>query len=118
MAARGCVISPNCFCYICGEYTIKSQQRNISDFVRKINFAYIKLKIGDQNKPWALHKVCRRCEEDFRLRFKGKKNAFRFGISMICHEQKNHTIDCYFGSFDVKLGSIKEKKKRFHKKDE
>lgn len=91
MATRGCVISPNSFCYICDEFTIKSQQRNISDFVRKVYFAYFKLKLGDQDKPWAPHKVCRRCEEDLRLWFKGKKNAFRFGIPMIWREQKNHT---------------------------
>ncbi|GBM03192.1 hypothetical protein AVEN_70608-1 [Araneus ventricosus] len=29
-----------------------------------------KLKLGDQNKPLASHKVCRRCEEDLRLWFK------------------------------------------------
>nr|CAH7748141.1 unnamed protein product [Callosobruchus chinensis] len=110
MATRGCVISPNSFCYICGEFTIKSQQRNISDFVRKVYFAYFKLKLGDQDKPWAPHKVCRRCEEDLRLWFKGKKNAFRFGIPMIWREQKNHTTDCYFCSVDVKGFNSKNKR--------
>lgn len=110
MATRGCVISPNSFCYICGEFTIKSQQRNISDFVRKVYFAYFKLKLGDQDKPWAPHKVCRRCEEDLRLWFKGKKNAFRFGIPMIWREQKNHTTDCYFCSVNVKGFNSKNKR--------
>lgn len=109
MATRGCVISPNSFCYICGEFTIKSQQRNISDFVRKVYFAYFKLKLGDQDKPWASHKVCRRCE-DHRLWFKVKKNAFRFGIPMIWREQKNHTTDCYFCSIDVKGFNSKNKR--------
>ncbi|GBP30587.1 hypothetical protein EVAR_76129_1 [Eumeta japonica] len=62
-----------CFCYICGEYTVKSQQRNISDFVKKVYFAYFHLILGDQDKPWAPHKVCRRCEEDLRLWFKHVK---------------------------------------------
>ncbi|GBN66353.1 hypothetical protein AVEN_161695-1 [Araneus ventricosus] len=60
MAPRGCVISPDNFCFICDEYTVKSQERNISDFVKKVYFAYFKLKLGDQDKPWAPHKVCRR----------------------------------------------------------
>nr|CAH7720491.1 unnamed protein product [Callosobruchus chinensis] len=84
--------------------------RNISDFVRKVYFAYFKLKLGDQDKPWAPHKVCRRCEEDLRLWFKGKKNAFRFGIPMIWREQKNHTTDCYFCSVDVKGFNSKNKR--------
>ncbi|GBM92369.1 hypothetical protein AVEN_9208-1 [Araneus ventricosus] len=65
MAPRGCLISPNNFCFICGEYTVKSQQR-ISDFVKKVYFAYFKLKLGDQDKPWLLTS----CEEDLRLWFK------------------------------------------------
>lgn len=111
MARRGCVISPDSFCYVCGEYTVKSQQRNISEFVKKVYFAYFKLKLGDQDKTWAPHKVCRRCEEDLRLWFKGKKNSFRFGIPMIWREQKNHTTDCYFCSVDVKGFNTKNKKK-------
>lgn len=107
-------MSPDSFCFICGEYTVKRQQRNINDFVKKVYFAYFKLKLGDQDKPWAPHKVCRRCEEDLRLWFKGKKNSFRFGIPMIWREQKNHTTDCYFCSVYVKgfntknLGLLKD----------
>ncbi|GFU79385.1 uncharacterized protein TNCV_871561 [Trichonephila clavipes] len=48
MATRGCVNSPNCFCYICGSYTVKKQQRNISNFVQKVYFAYFGIKLGDQ----------------------------------------------------------------------
>ncbi|GFX60909.1 hypothetical protein TNCV_2275421 [Trichonephila clavipes] len=35
MATRGCINSPNCICYICGSYTVKKQQKNISNFVQK-----------------------------------------------------------------------------------
>ncbi|GBM94774.1 hypothetical protein AVEN_245377-1 [Araneus ventricosus] len=28
------------------------------------------MKFGDQDKPWAPHKMCRRCEEDLCLWFK------------------------------------------------
>ncbi|KAL4716801.1 hypothetical protein ACJJTC_001957 [Scirpophaga incertulas] len=83
MAHRGCVISPDSLCYICGECNVKSQQRNISDYVKKVYFAYFKLILGDQDKAWTPHKVCRRCDEDLRLWFKSKKTAFRFGIPMI-----------------------------------
>lgn len=102
MAPRKCNNSPDCFCFICGEYTVLKQQLNITDFVKKVYFAYFGLKLGDQDKVWAPHKVCKRCVEDLRNWFKGKKKAFRFGIPMVWREQKNHSDDCYFCSCDVK----------------
>ncbi|GFV59594.1 uncharacterized protein TNCV_4259871 [Trichonephila clavipes] len=66
MATRGCVNSPNCFCYICGSYTVKEQQRNISNFVQKVYFAYFGVKLGDQDKSWAPHVVCSVCIEELR----------------------------------------------------
>ncbi|GBM34382.1 hypothetical protein AVEN_131473-1 [Araneus ventricosus] len=114
MAPRDCVISPDNFCFICGEYTVKSQRRNISDFMKKVYFAYFKLKLGDQDKQWAPHKVCRRCEEELRLLFKAKKNSFRSGIPMMWREQQNHTTDYYFYSVDVRGFYIKNKKNIFY----
>ncbi|PNF16265.1 hypothetical protein B7P43_G11640, partial [Cryptotermes secundus] len=77
--------------------------------VKKVYFAYFKLKLGNQDKPWAPHKVCRRCEEDLHLWFKGKKNSFRFGIPMMWREQRNLTTDCYFCSVDAKGFNTKSK---------
>lgn len=102
MSVRKCVNSPDSFCYICGEYTVLKQQLNITDFVKKVYFAYFGLKLGDEDKVWAPHKVCKRCVEDLRNWFKGKKKAFRFGIPMVWREQKNHSDDCYFCSINVK----------------
>ncbi|GBM81508.1 hypothetical protein AVEN_227764-1 [Araneus ventricosus] len=44
--------------FICGEYTVKSHQKSISDFLKKVYFAYFKSNLGDQDKPRAPHKVC------------------------------------------------------------
>ena len=90
---RKCVNSPDSFCYICGKYMVIKQQLNITDFVKKVYFAYFGLKLGDQDKVWAPHKVCKRCVEDLRNWFKGKKKAFRYAIPMIWREQKNHSDD-------------------------
>lgn len=54
------------FCFICGEFMVKKQQLNITDFVKKVYLVYFKLKLGDQDKVWAPHKVCKRCVEDLR----------------------------------------------------
>ncbi|GFV20683.1 uncharacterized protein TNCV_777281 [Trichonephila clavipes] len=69
MATRGCVNSPNCFCYICGSYTVKKQQRNISNCVQKVYFAYFGINLGDQDKSWAPHVVCSVCIEELRQWF-------------------------------------------------
>jgi hypothetical protein len=37
---------------------IKKHQRNITGFNRKVYFAYFGVKLGDQYKSWAPHKVC------------------------------------------------------------
>ena len=36
MASRGCVNAPDSFCYICGEFVVKKQQRKITEFVEKV----------------------------------------------------------------------------------
>ena len=51
-----CVKNPEYFCYICGCFTIPSQRKNISTFVKQAYFAYFKAKLGDQDKSWAPHK--------------------------------------------------------------
>lgn len=110
MASRGCLNLPDNFCYICGEYVVKKHQRKITDFVQKVYHAYFGVKLGDQDKPWAPHKVCAVCVEDLRRWSKGKKKTFRFGIPMIWREQRNHSDDCYFCSCDVTGYNTKNKK--------
>jgi hypothetical protein len=63
-------------------------------FIRKVYYAYFGLKLGDQDKSWASHKVCYVCVEDLRKWSKGKNKAFRFGVPMIWREPKNHSGDC------------------------
>ncbi|GBM98274.1 hypothetical protein AVEN_168799-1 [Araneus ventricosus] len=58
MATRGCSNDHNKFCYICGELTMKKQQRNITDFVKKLYFDYFGVKLGDQDKSCVPHIVC------------------------------------------------------------
>ena len=110
MASRGCVNSPDSFCYICGNFTVKKQQRNITDFVRKVYYTYFGVKLGDQDKSWAPHKVCSICVEELRQWSQRKKQSLNFGITMIWREPKNHSDDCYFCSCDVRGFNLKNKK--------
>ena len=92
---RKCVTCPDSFCYICGAFTTPKQRRNISEFVKRAYFSYFKVKLGDQEKPWAPHKVCHSCEENLHQWTKGK-DKITFGIPMIWREPRDHVTDCYF----------------------
>ena len=62
MSKRRCTNDPDVFCYICGEFTVKRQMMEIDDFVQMAYLAYFRLKLGDQDKLWAPHMVCKTCK--------------------------------------------------------
>ena len=64
MANCGCKNSPNTFCYICSDFVVKRYQWDISEFVKKVYFAYFGVEIGNQYKCWVPHKVCYVCVEN------------------------------------------------------
>jgi peroxiredoxin len=49
MATRSCINIPDIFSYICGQYVIKKQRQNITDFVEKAYYAYFGMKLGDKS---------------------------------------------------------------------
>ena len=59
--SRECKISPNNFCYICGQYTVKNQKRDISSKIKELYQSYFEEEIGDQDKEFAPHIVCITC---------------------------------------------------------
>lgn len=109
---RACFLSPDLFCYICGEYTLKEEHRkHITVFVKKAYFAYFKVKLGDQDKSWAPHIVCKTCVEHLRQWTCGKRKCLKFGIPMVWREPKNHYDDCYFCVVNIKGINGKNHKK-------
>lgn len=107
---RNCSNLPDSFCYICGEYTIKRRRQSITQFVRRAYHAYFQDKLGDQDKPWAPHTVCKSCVEGLRNWSKGKKQSLGFGIPMVWREPQNHTDDCYFCMVNTSGFNSKNKK--------
>ena len=103
-----CLNDPDSFCYICGLYIYQDQRSNITDFVQKAYAAYFKMKIGDEDKSWAPHIVCRSCVENLRRWTKGTLKCLAFGIPMIWREPRNHEEDCYFCITNI-LGFTKKK---------
>ena len=109
MSKRGCVNNPNVFCYICGSYIISMQRQNITTFVEKAYYAYFGVKLGDQDRSWAPHTVCRTCVDSLRNGSKGRKKAMPFGVHMVWREPQNHGNDCYFCTCVVKGHNQKSK---------
>lgn len=99
---RNCVNHPDVFCYICGEYTFKESRKPISDFIKRAYLAYFGVQLGDQDKSWAPHFVCKTCVEHLRQWTNGKRKSLKFGVPMVWREPKNHHDDCYFCSVNIK----------------
>jgi len=102
MERRKCKINPNKFCYICGRYMFANQSQTITYFVKKYFYYYFGIKLGDQDKSWAPHKVCISCVSTLRNWSMGRKISFSFGVPMVWRESKNHINDCYFCISNVK----------------
>src|SRR5678816_1429911 len=113
---KACLNNPNVFCYICGEYCQENQRRNITNFVMQAYLAYFGMKLGDQDKSWAPHMVCKTCVENLRQWKNGRRKGLKFGVPMLWREPKNHHSDCYFCLVNVK-GINHYKKRKFEYPD-
>ena len=76
--------------------------------MKKAYLAYFGVKVGDQDKNWTPHQVCRTCVENLRQWTKQKKNI-GFVVPMVWREKANHVDDCYFCMTDVAGFSSKSK---------
>lgn len=89
---------------------MEQQRKNITDFVKRAYLAYFGMPLGDQDKLWAPHTVCKTCVELLRAWTKSKnKKHLKFGIPMVWREPKDHLSDCYFCMNDMR-GFNKQKK--------
>ena len=107
--SRKCKISADIFCYICGQFTVKSQKRGITPLVRKAYELYFGCKVGDQDKSFAPHIICATCAVTLRGWLKGSHASMPFAVPMIWREQKDHISDCYFCLTDVSGFSSKNR---------
>jgi len=98
MSRRSCTNHPDNFCYVCGRYTQKDQQRSISTAVKMkaAYFHYFGCKVGDQEQSWAPHICCTSCHTALNQWLVGKRASMPFAVPMIWREPQNHHDDCYF----------------------
>lgn len=109
-STRGCINHPDTFCYICGEFTTRKQRRPISKRLKISYGMYFKCQLGDQDKKWAPHITCTRCNSKLTQWLNGKNEHLPFAIPMVWREPKNHVDDCYFCLTNVNGFSSKNKK--------
>ena len=108
---RGCINDPDLFCDICTSFVSSVQRQNITPFVKNVYYAYFGIKLGDQGKAWAPHKVCRNCVSSLRQWSIGKRKSLAFGIPMVWREPNGHGKECYFCSCVVAGFNAKNKHK-------
>ena len=107
---RKCLNHPDKFCYICGEFCTSENRKSVTDFVQQAYLAYFDCRLGDQDKEWAPHIVCKCCTEHLREWTKGKRKGLSFGVPMIWREPQNHFDDCYFCAINLKGINRKNRK--------
>ncbi|XP_076043843.1 uncharacterized protein LOC143026937 [Oratosquilla oratoria] len=109
--SRHCKSSPDIFCYVCGSFTIKAQQRVITTEIKNIYQLYFGCSLGDQDKSWAPHIICSACSNGLRDWLNKRKRAMPFAVPMIWREPKDHFTDCYFCKVNVYGFTAKTKHK-------
>jgi hypothetical protein len=94
---------------VCGDYTIKLNQKIITPLIKEANELYFGSKIGDQDKPWAPHIVCANCAVYLRGWLKGSQKSMPFALPIVWQEQKDHLTDCCFCLTKISGISLKSK---------
>ncbi|GBM86111.1 hypothetical protein AVEN_167767-1 [Araneus ventricosus] len=92
---RRCVNHPDVFCFICEECTLKENRKTVCDFVKRVYLVYFGVMVGDQDKTWAPHQVCKTCTEHLRQWTTGKRKSEILHTDCLERTQ-NHFDDCYF----------------------
>ena len=108
--SRSCKNHPDSFCYIGGEFKITDERNRVTEFIQKAYNAYFGVRLGDQDKPWAPHVVCKTCVEYLRQWTQFSRKALKFGIPIIWREPENHTNDFNFCA--INLTGINKKKRK------
>ena len=108
---RGCVNDPYIFYYICKSFVPSDQRQNITPFVKNVNYAYFGVKLGDQDKAWAPHKVCSNCVSSLKQWSIGKKESLAFAVPMAWRERNANGKECCFCSCVVAGFNVKNNHK-------
>ena len=68
----------------------------ITFFAQKAYLGYVQVKLGDQDKSWALHKACKTRVEILRSWTQEKKFTYNLEYKRSGENKKIMVDDCYF----------------------
>jgi len=68
----------------------------ITPLIKERYYKYFKMRIGDQEKSFAPHTVCKKCSSNLSMWSAGKLTKLPFSTPMSWREQRSHGEDCYF----------------------
>jgi hypothetical protein len=108
---RKCINHPHTFCYVCGSFTLKTQQHTFTPNLQKLYQLYFGCPLGDQNNNWEPHVLCTSCSNGLCDWMNKRKMPVPFTIPVIRWEPENHVDDCYFCCVIVAGFSAKNKHK-------
>ena len=103
MTTRICKTSPNKFCYICGKYILSGDSVEITALIEERFFKYFGIKLGDQEKDFAPHVICRVCSTNLPFNvvsWKTEEIAIQYPYGMARVEES--LDDCYFCAVNVR----------------
>ena len=112
---RKCLNQPDQFCFVCGKFTSKKQQRNITDDIKKMCATYFGSPLSDQDKTWAFHKICKICCLSLHNWLNKWSLSMLFSAPMIWREPKDHCQDCYLCLIKAKDLSFIQRQKDISK---
>ena len=75
--------NPDRFCYIWGNVVFPKYQAKNTDFVKKAYHDYFGVKVGDQDKTFALQVYSKTYVENLRDLRNGKRESIPFAIPMV-----------------------------------
>jgi len=110
--SRCCVNSADLFCYVCGEVTLASQRPSIAPLIKKAYHLYFGCKLGDQDKKWAPHIMCKSCAIGLGGWINRKGMAMPFAVPKVWREPSNHSSGCYFCLTPPVASGMNRKKKQ------
>ena len=110
--SRSCMNSADLFPYVCGEVTLASQRSSITPLIKKAYHLYFGCKLGDQDKKWAPHIVCKSCAIRLGGWINRKGMTMPFAVPIVWREPLNHSSDCYFCLTPPVASGMNRKKKQ------
>ena len=106
------VNSADPFFYVCGEERLASQRRSITPLIEKAYHLHFGCKLGDQDKKWAPHILCKSCAIPLGGWINRKGTAMQFAVPMVWREPSNHSSDCYVCLTHPVASGMNRKKKQ------